>query len=295
MSNLVFVSGDYSSGTTLLFTLFRRTDDFYCLYEPLHQKLLEYLVYPLRIDEDHHLNTEPYFQEYKGFREIPRLFDPAWGVSRIYLGPDDEAPELERYLRYLVDTSRRRMDRVLLKENRFSFRLGWLKARFPEAKIVHIYRDKEKQWASIVRRGQEHVGREDIGQDSPRFAGFNIALWCEDMKTVYPELEASRSATGFRHADVSVDLHGLVHDFEATCARIGGAIGYEFDVETLERVVVRPDQRAAPAARPSRSVELVDSLGAKYAKARVAIRYLLRGDTRSARAVVAGHPGQTER
>ncbi len=311
MSNLVFLSGDFSSGTTVLFTLFRTTGDFYCLYEPLHEKLPEYLVYPLRPDE-HHLFVEPYFKEYRRFREIPRLFKPEWAVNRLHLRPDEDAPDLERYLRYLVETASTRRDRVMLKDNRFTFRLGWLKARFPEAKIVHIYRDKEKQWASIVRRGQEWLGREDIGQGSVDFAGFVVAEWCEDLKATYPELEASRSTSGFerysklwdlsfaehrRHADVSVDLSALIHDFEATCAQIGDAIGYSFDTGRLEPLVVSPERHAAAAdgRLRVRALELIDGAGRKYAKARVALRYLARGDREAARAVVAGTPGRIRR
>src|SRR5207248_376337 len=98
---LVIVTGDFSSGTTLLFSLFRKTGDFYCLYEPLHEKLLEYLIYPLRPDE-HHPFVEPYFSEYKGFRGLARLFKPEWATSQLRLTADDEAPDLFRYLSYLI-------------------------------------------------------------------------------------------------------------------------------------------------------------------------------------------------
>jgi len=303
----VYVSGDFSSGTTVLFTLFRATGDFHCLYEPLHEKLPEYLVYPLRPDEGHHVNVDPYFKEFKGFRELPSLFRPEWAVRRLYLGPDDEAPELERYLRYLADEGIRRRGRVLFKDNRLAFRLGWLKARFPEAKIVHVYRDKDKQWGSIVRRGQETLGRDDIGQHSVDFAGFNVAEFCEDLKRVYPELEASRSANGYerfsklweasfaeqqRHADVSIGLHELIGDFDGTCTRIGEAIDYAFDLDRLRPLVVSPPGKRPEPALRARAIELLDTVGRKYAKGRVALRYLARGERDAARAVIAGTPGR---
>jgi hypothetical protein len=308
MSKLVFVSGDFSSGTTVLFTMFRETGDFYCLYEPLHDKLLEYLVYPLRPDEDHHVNVKPYFSEFKGFREVPRLFKPEWALGRYRLESEDEAPDLERYLRYLIETAAARCENVLLKENRIGFRLGWLRARFPEAKIVHVFRDMEKQWQSIVRRGQEYLGREDIGQERVDFAGFNVARFCEDLKAVYPELDATRSATGYerfsklwelsfaeqrRLADVSVGLHELIADFDATCLRIGDAIGYRFDAERLRPLVVSPQGRAPDRSHRGlrdRGIELLDVVGRKYAKGRIALRYFARGDRNAARAVITGNP-----
>ena len=89
----MFLSGDFSSGSTLLFTLFRKTGAYHCLYEPLHERLLEYLVRPLRV-YSHHYYVDDYFSEYAGFDEIPALFDPRWGSSGLFLPAGAEAPEL---------------------------------------------------------------------------------------------------------------------------------------------------------------------------------------------------------
>jgi hypothetical protein len=294
MSNVVFVSGDFSSGTTLLFTLFRRSGEFHCLYEPLHGRLLEYLIHPLRPDEHHHPFVGSYFAEYKGFREIPKLFNPAWGLSGLHLPPTAPAEDFYRYWSYLIGTALGHKSRVLLKENRIAFRLGWLRAMFPQAKIVHIYRAKEEQWNSIVSRGQEYSRRENIGQASVNFTGFNLARWCDDLKTTYPELDARNFTSGYgrfsalwelsfaehrRYADISVDLRDLVHDFEPTCRRIGECVGVEFDVPALEQIVLRPEQRknASITRRglTKRLAELIDQVGRKYAKLRVMSRSLL--------------------
>lgn len=309
MSNLVFVSGDFSSGTTLLFTLFRKTGDFYCLYEPLHEKLLEYLIYPLRPDE-HHLHVEPYFTEYKGFTAIAKLFKPEWGVSQLYMPPEMEADAFYRYWSYLIGSAFGRKAKVMLKENRLTFRLGWLRAKFPSAKIIHIYRDKQKQWNSIVRRGQEYLGREDIGQHSVNFAGFDVARWCDELASIYPELDARRFANGFerysvlwdlsfaehkKYADISVDYYQLTHDFEATCAQIGQCIGYEFDIQALKPYIVPPEQQKQIPIRRSdprkRLIDLVDRAGSKYAKARLRARALLRGDSAS-ESLLAARPSR---
>jgi hypothetical protein len=308
MSELVVVSGDFSSGTTVLFTVFRQTGDYYCLYEPLHEKLLEYLVYPLRPDE-HHDFVEPYFREYRGFRAMRDLFRPEWGVSKLYLDPSDPAPDFYRYWSYLLGSAYARSDRVMLKENRIAFRLGWLKANFPRTRVIHVYRDKQKQWNSIVRRGQEELGREDIGQDGVDFAGFNVAGWCEVLKDRYPELAAERSSSGFerfsklwdvchaeqqRHADISVDHRELIDDFVGTAARVSDAIGYRID-PSFERFVKAPETRTTGhrTAR-DRALARVDELGRKYAKARVALHFARRGDRAAARATIAGHPGATQ-
>ena len=58
---------------------------------------------------------------------------------------------LHAYLSYLITESRRHSPKVLLKDNRFQFRLGWLRAQFPSAKVVHIYRRPEDQWQQPLR------------------------------------------------------------------------------------------------------------------------------------------------
>src|SRR5262245_2642783 len=135
MSNLVFVTGDFCSGSTLLFTLFRKTEQYYCLYEPLHELLLEYLIWPM-LPDDHHFHVKSYQSELKGFNRIPELFKPRWGNSGLYLPADAQADELYRYLNYLIGTAFGRAERVMVKENRFTFRMGWLRSKFPHAKVV---------------------------------------------------------------------------------------------------------------------------------------------------------------
>lgn len=298
MSNLVFISGDFSSGSTLLFTLFRKTGDHYCLYEPLHEKLLEYLVWPLQVDERHFF-VENYFAEYKGFREIPKLFKPQWGSSGLYLPPTAEAGDLYRYLSYLIGTAFGRSAKVMLKENRLTFRLGWLRAQFPQAKVIHIYRDKDAQWNSIVRRVQAYLGREDVGQDDVMFQGFNIATWCEDLKGLYPQLDARNSKTGYerfcklwelsrsenqRYADESIDYWELTHNFDATCKRIFDCVGSNVAVGSLKQFIIAPeDQKRLSIHRRSlrnRTTDWVRRAGRRYSKVRVMAEAFLRGGKR---------------
>jgi hypothetical protein len=285
--DLVFLSGDFCSGSTLLFTLFRKTHEYYCLYEPLHPLLREYLIWPLRVYE-HHYFVKNYFDEYAGFDRVGELFDPRWATQNLYLEAGDPAEDLYQYIKYLIETASVRQKKVLLKFNRMSFRLPWLRARFPEAKIVHIYRDKESQWKSIVARGQEHLGREDVGQYSAHFRGFNIADWGEDLKTAFPELAAEQSKTGFErfsklydrslaahrlHTDVSIEYRALCKDFEAQCSRVFEAVGCAADINQLKPLIVQPENQRRATARPSGFAgpagNLVDRLGRKYAKLRV--------------------------
>src|SRR3982751_5182637 len=100
MKKLVFITGDFCSGSTLLFTVFRGTGQYYCLYEPDHQFLRQYLIWPLRVYE-HHFFVSDYFHEYKGFDQIPRLHNAEWSSRRLWLTAEDSADDFYRYTEYL--------------------------------------------------------------------------------------------------------------------------------------------------------------------------------------------------
>jgi hypothetical protein len=297
-STLVCVTGDFCSGSTLAFTLFRKAGLYHCLYEPLHEDLAEYLIYGLRPDEQsHHFFVDHYYREFRGFSRATELFEREWGYKHLSVSPDEPADALYRYLSYIFGMSYSVAPRVMFKENRMPFRLAWFRSRFPHARVMHIYRDREAQWRSIVRRSQVYQGREDVGQHRVDFNGFSVAAWCEDLKARFPELEASRSATGFerfsrlwelsyeenrRHADVSIDYADLLYDFDATATRMFAGVGVTgIDLAQLRQFVVPPGKQSAAtqALRTplSQIRRLSDRTLRRYAAMRVRMRNRARG------------------
>ena len=295
MSNLVFLTGGFSSGSTLLFTLFRKAGEFHCLYEPLHERLLENLYGGLRVYE-HHYHVGDYFTEYRGFTEIRRLYDPTWGGTGLALPPATDAPVLYRYLSYLIGTGFARRPKVLLKENRLAFRLGWLRARFPQARVIHIHRACDAQWKSTVRRAQAFYGREDVGQDSVTFNGMSTANVCDDLASTYPDLAAERSKNGYerfaklweltlaentKHADLTVSFEQLTRDFDAVCGQIWASAGCETDYRPLKQWVVAPEQQETLKVRPrglkSRLIMAVGRARLRYGRLRISLARLRRG------------------
>lgn len=290
MTNLVFISGDFSSGTTLLWRLFRHTNQYYCLYEPLHERLLEYLIWPLRPYE-HHFFVKSYFAEYKGFKKIPNLFSPHWGTSQLYLPANTEADSLYRYFSYLIGASFGRSHKVLLKGNRLTFRLAWLKQNFPQAKFIHIYRDRDAQWKSIVRRSQSYFNREDVGQDQVTFNGMSIAHWCDDLQSTYPELASANSQSGYERfcklwrlsydtnrqsADISINFTDLTSRLETVCAEIWDCIGCNCDIAQLKKLIVRPERQKPVAINPpgirKQLLRRLDNLGLWIARGIIKLR-----------------------
>jgi len=244
--------------------------------------------------DDHHFFVERYHSELKGFDKIPELFNPRWGNSDLFLLPEKDADDLYRYLSYLIGTAFGRANNVMIKENRLTFRLAWLRSRFPNAKVIHIYRKKEDQWKSVLRRVQAALRREDVGQNDVTFNGFSIHTWCEDLKGRYPELDASNSKTGYerfcklwdlsfaenrRYADLSVDYLDLIADFEVACERVWACIGATgIDAAKLKQFVVPPrNHKRTPFTDPGivdRTRRVIYRAGMRYARARV--RYVAR-------------------
>jgi hypothetical protein len=218
------------------------------------------------------------------FHLIRDLHDPRWEKSWLYLRPKDDASDLYRYMSYVIDSAFERAHRVVFKENRLSFRLGWLRARFPNAKIVHIYRDATSQWRSNIRRSQETRECEDVGQDSVDYDGFNVATYCEQLKSVFPELDAEKFSNGFerfralwersflegqKYSDVSIAYHDLTHNFESTWSNVWKVIGAPpIDIASLKRYVVPPEQQADLIRRRSLIVKDLDPLLTRESNAR---------------------------
>ena len=188
-----------------------------------------------------------------------------------------------------------RRPKVLLKENRLAFRLAWMRARFPQARVIHIYRACDAQWKSTVRRAQAFYGRQDVGQDSVTFNGMSMANACDDLASTYPELAAERSKTGYerfaklweltlaenrKHSDLTVSFEELTRDFETVCGQIWSTAGCETDYKPLEEWVVAPEQQETLKVRPrglqSRLIMAVGRARLRYGRLRLTLARLRR-------------------
>jgi hypothetical protein len=285
LSDLVFTTGGFSSGSTLLFTVFRKAGEYHCLYEPLHERLLEHRFGKLRAYE-HHYFVDEYFSEYRGFTALTQLHAAMAGTA-LFLPADADAPDLYRYLTYLIGMSFSRRSKVLLKENRLAFRLGWIRSQFPVAKVVHVYRDCDAQWRSTVRRAQAVYRTQDVGQESVMFNGMGTAKTCDALAPYFPELAADRSKTGYerfaklwelslaentRFAHVTVRYEELTRNFVSVAGEIWKALGCEADLAPLQQWVVRPDQQrdlANPTGLPRALRTAADWARFRYGQLRI--------------------------
>lgn len=225
----VFITARFRSGSTFLWQLFREIDGITCYYEPLNERrwFLEDAAY--RVDGTH-LGVEDYRNEYQGMADLESVFDLNWPFRYLYMGAAHHDPRLVDYLDALIS---RAHGRAVLQFNRVDFRLQWLRAHYPAAKILHLYRNPREQWMSILGKGGaidlnfRYREKQLWGKDD-----FYTLQWANDLRHVFPILEpAGRHpyevhyllwrlsyAFGKSFSDVSIGYEDLVSNFEPVLA-----------------------------------------------------------------------------
>lgn len=175
----VFVSARFRSGSTLLWHLLRQLDGVTAFYEPCHDNLLEHVRSATPV-QDSHRGVTSYWDEYASLMDrLPALHENAFGAIRLSLEADDEWPAFERYLRFLITGAR--PGRPVLQMNRVDLRLPWLRARFPEALIVHLVRNPRDQWLSMV------AGEPDATLGDPdENTAYDLLLWAVSLSAAFP-------------------------------------------------------------------------------------------------------------
>ncbi|MBT9566881.1 MAG: sulfotransferase [Thiobacillus sp.] len=234
----IFITARFRSGSTFLWQLFRNIDGVTCYYEPLNEA--EWMTRDsdaTQVDTTH-IGVDGYRSEYKGLEDLAEFFDPEWAFQQLYMDETHHNPKLEYYISQLI--KRTPGGRTVLQFNRVDFRLPWLRAHFPQARILHLYRHPREQWMSIIGKGAairpDH--RIKPGQiDS--LDGFYTLEWARDLRHVFPFLEPAGKhlyelhyllwrlsySLGRAYGDLSVCYEDLIGDFERVASEMFDAVG----------------------------------------------------------------------
>jgi hypothetical protein len=242
----VFITARFRSGSTFLWQLFRHLADTTCYYEPLNEaKWFKKDHRNSRVDATH-IGVDDYRAEYEGMADLDEIFESRWAFHGLYMDETHHNPNMERYL---LELMARAKGRAVLQFNRVDFRLPWLRAHFPQAKILHLYRHPREQWMSIVGKGARIELAKRIGPDETSTSdGFYTLEWARDLRHVFSLLEpAGRHpyelhyllwrlsyTFGRAYSHVSICYEDLVADFEQVATAMLDAVGFhDADIGSL--------------------------------------------------------------
>lgn len=242
----IFITARFRSGSTFLWQLFSRIDNTTCYYEPLNEA--QWFIKNrnnARVDATH-IGVDDYRDEYAGMEDLGEFFDPRWAFHSLYMDEFAHNPNMERYIAELIGRAK---GRAVLQFNRVDFRLPWLRAHFPQAKILHLYRHPREQWMSIVGKGARINPTEAISPEQTSASdGFYTLEWARDLRHAFPFLEPAGKhpyelhymlwrlsyTYGRTYSDVSICYEELISDFEKVAAGMFDAVGvHNADVSML--------------------------------------------------------------
>jgi hypothetical protein len=223
----IFITARFRSGSTFLWQLFRQIEGVTAFYEPLNER--QWFAESGNAPDPTHIGVTSYTTEYRGLQHLAQCFDPKWSVHRLYLDEKDNEPQLVEYIQSLIDGAR---GRAVLQFNRADLRLAWLKAHFPEAYVVHLYRDPREQWVSIVKKSRQNLPLDLKGWGPTEGANLFYTLeWCRDLQGLFPFLDPNQKQHpyyfhfalwrlsflfGSKFSDRSIAYESLIQDMDAT-------------------------------------------------------------------------------
>jgi hypothetical protein len=248
-SDVIFITGRFRSGSTLLWNLFRSLPGMTAYYEPFNERRwFDPTVRGSHVDPTH-LNVDDYWSEYDGLEILGRYFSGDWKFRHLYMPAHAWNPAMQRYIETLIARAR---GRPVLQFNEVDMRLPWLRARFPGAKILHVFRHPRDQWCSTLP-GVALQSRNSTLREFASVDGFYLLSWGRDLRHYFPFLNLDEDAHPYElfyqiwkisylfgrvHADLSIAYEDIVREPAAGIRRTFAALAVaEQDIERLASLV----------------------------------------------------------
>lgn len=233
----IFVTARFRAGSTFLWQMFRNISGVTSYYEPLNERRWFDSGTLQRGVDATHIGVSDYSSEYRNMEDLGEWFKAHWGFRWLYMDARHYDPDLYQYINQLI---LRAPGRAVLQFNRVDFRLPWLKANFPSATILHLYRSPREQWISNISKGKVialdyKYSRYDVsGPDN-----FYLLEWARDLRRVFPFLEPEGQhpyalhymiwrlsySFGRSYAKYSVCYEELISDFQSQASQMFTALG----------------------------------------------------------------------
>jgi len=250
MSNpkIIFISGRFRSGTSLLWHLFEQLDGYCAWYEPLHPELLSHIdVVKPKAD---HKGIQDYWRSYREKPAFREHYQPEFGFQDLYLPANQSWDGLKMYLEHLIELSA--PDVPVLQMNRVDLRLAWLKQYFPQATVLHIYRDPKALWHSSRKHLDEKLRSDESCADA-----YDLMQWSVSLSEVFPMLSPESGRHGYyrhymiyalshmmakSHADHQFSLEQDVFQSERLLNEISQLCGLQASQTDQLRALIMPSE-----------------------------------------------------
>ena len=190
----IFITARFRTGSTLLWNIFRHVDACTAYYEPLNERRwFDPSVRGAWVDSTH-AGIQDYWREYEGLSGLGAHYREAWTRRRLYMNETSADLDLKAYVDLLLARAR---GVPVLQFNRVDFRLPWLRANYPRARLIHLYRNPRDQWCSSLARPEATPRDLTIDQFRP-YDRFFLCPWAEDLKRHFPFLDPARGEVAYR-------------------------------------------------------------------------------------------------
>jgi len=183
-SDIVFITGRFRSGSTLLWNVFRQMENCTAYYEPFNERRwFDPSARGNRMDSTHR-GVSDYWKEYDGLEELAQYFSDDWSAKGLWMDAQSWNPAMKRFIEILVEKA---SGRPILQFNRLDFRLPWVRHYFPHAKIIHLFRHPRDEWFSCLFH-ERCKNRECSLQEFFEYEGFYLQAWSQDLQYHFPFL-----------------------------------------------------------------------------------------------------------
>jgi len=188
--DVIFVTGRFRSGSTLLWNLFRSVDGITAYYEPFNERRwFDPRTRGDKVDRTH-INAQAYWLEYDGLELLGEYYCAEWIERHLYMDASFWAPKMKRYVELMIE---RAPWRPVLQFNRIDLRLPWFRQNFPNATIVHLYRHPRDQWCSTLMDLDCFPKNGTMAQFAPHDK-FYLRMWQKDLRYHFPFLDGESVA-----------------------------------------------------------------------------------------------------
>ena len=212
-SDIIFITGRFRSGSTLLWNVFRNVPTVTAYYEPFNERRwFDRAARGARVDPTH-LNVREYWSEYDGLDVLSKYYCEGWTRRQLYMNAHAWNPSMQKYIETLIECSR---GRPVLQFNRVDLRLPWLRYHFPHAKILHIFRHPRDNWCSTLG-GQTTSGPNLKLRDFEFLDGFYLLTWGRDLRHYFPFLTLDAESHPY---ELFYQIWKLSYLFGRTCSDI---------------------------------------------------------------------------